>query len=480
MATTPTRAATYIRISQDVTGLRAGVERQLEDCLALAERQGFDVVRSYDDNDLSAFSGKVRPDFEAMLAGMKNGEFTAIVCWHPDRLYRSLKDLERLIDIADATGVQIRSVNGGDLDLSNATGKMVARILGSVARQESEHKGERQRRANEQQREGGKWGGSRTGMRAGGRPFGYGRDGQPCEPEASMLKQAAVDVLSKVSLRSIATEWNRRGVTTTRGNQWTNLTLRRALMNPTYAGLVTYAREVRVDGKVTRKREVVGGNAEWEPLWDIDTHRGLVAFLSDPGRRTSTAFERKHMGSGVYRCGRCGAPLYAAFTHGPDKMLYICRTTHLGRMGKPIDELVESTVLRVLGDTDIRNRLTPDDIDIDALHTRRGALQSRLDELAGMFAEGAIDASQLRRGTNDLRPQLAAVDRVLADAARMSPALNLVDAAGGDPDKLREHWSACSADIKGKVVDELMTVTVMPATTRGPRGFDPSLIDIEQ
>lgn len=181
----------------------------------------------------------------------------------------------------------------------------------------------------------------------------------------------------------------------------------------------------------------------------------------------------------MYRCGRCGGKLYAAFPHGPDKMLYVCRTTHLGRMGQPIDELVESVVLDVLSNTDTRNRLTADkDIDLDALHTRRGALQSRLDELAGLFAEGAIDASQLRRGTNDLRPQLAAVDNMLADAARTYPALNLVNGAGGDPDKLAELWSASSADIRGKIIDELMTVTVNPSPSRGPRGFDSELIDI--
>ena len=64
----------------------------------------------------------------------------ALICWHPDRPYRSMRDLERLIDIADAGGVSLRTVNGGDLDLANSSGRMLARILGSVARQESEQR----------------------------------------------------------------------------------------------------------------------------------------------------------------------------------------------------------------------------------------------------------------------------------------------------------------------------------------------------
>ena len=105
------RAAVYTRISQDATGQRAGVTRQLEDCEALADRLGWEVTHRYGDNDLSAYSGRTRPGFEAMLKAMADSEFGAVICWHPDRLFRSMKDLERLIDIANGRRVQLRTVN---------------------------------------------------------------------------------------------------------------------------------------------------------------------------------------------------------------------------------------------------------------------------------------------------------------------------------------------------------------------------------
>ena len=105
------RAAVYTRISQDATGQRAGVTRQLEDCEALADRLGWEVTHRYGDNDLSAYSGGTRPGFEAMLKAMADSEFGAVICWHPDRLVRSMKDLERLIAIADGGRVQLRTVN---------------------------------------------------------------------------------------------------------------------------------------------------------------------------------------------------------------------------------------------------------------------------------------------------------------------------------------------------------------------------------
>jgi hypothetical protein len=105
------RAAVYTRISQDGTGQRAGVTRQLEDCEALAERLGWEVTHRYGDNDLSASSGRTRPGFEAMLKAMADSEFGAVICWHPDRIFKSMKDLERLIDIANGGQVQLRAVN---------------------------------------------------------------------------------------------------------------------------------------------------------------------------------------------------------------------------------------------------------------------------------------------------------------------------------------------------------------------------------
>jgi DNA invertase Pin-like site-specific DNA recombinase len=458
MATSQTRrAGIYVRISQDATGKKAGVTRQLKDCRALAKRLRWTVVDTYDDNDVSAFNGEVRKDFERLLADIKAGGIDAVVCWHPDRLYRRVKDLQRLVEITDA-GVHIASVNGGDLDLSNSTGRMLARIIGSVAEQESEHKGERRVAANAQRAANGEW-------RADGpRVFGYTQRGERLEPEASAVTKAAEDVLNGVSLRSIAMDWNARGLLTTRGKRWSALTLRRMLMRPHYAALRVY------QGSVV-------GPGNWDKLFDEETHRGLVQLLSDPARRPNSAFVRKYLGSGVYVCGRCGGKLYAAHPHGPDKLLYICRTTHLGRAGAPIDAMVEAVVLGVLAETDIATRLTRrPGIDTVTLRVKRQTLVARRDELATLFAEGVLDGPGVKRESEKLAASIAAIDAQLTEAARRSTAATLlVDGPGA----LRRHWDAASPDIRGKVVDELMTVTVMPVTQRGHRGFDPSLIRIE-
>jgi site-specific DNA recombinase len=218
---------------------------------------------------------------------------------------------------------------------------------------------------------------------------------------------------------------------------------------------------------VTHHEKVVG-RGEWQPILDEDTHRGLVAYLSDPSRRPVVSFERRHILSGVAICGICGERLRATYPGGRRRpMTYACRSGyHLTRLGAPLDEYVEMVVLKALRDTDIHLLLADGrKVDVGELHTRRAALQARADDLAAMFAEGAIDASQLRRGTSELRTQLTSIDNQLAELARRNPVADLLDAG----EAVEKRWTALSPDMRGKIVNELMTVTVLP-TPRGVKG----------
>ena len=244
---------------------------------------------------------------------------------------------------------------------------------------------------------------------------------------------------------------------TSRGKPWTNLQLRRVLMNATYAGLLTY------DGKV-----VEGVVGEWKALWDINVFYALCAFLKDESRRPGASFERKHVGSGVYRCGKCGAPLYAARPSGQRNISYICRAkAHLGRSAAPLDAYVELLVLKLLRRSDIHRRLTTaPDVDLDALQAQRAGLTAQKDKLANLLVEGVLTETGVRRESKRLAEQIDAVTATLTAATRTSPAARML--ADG-VDKVQQHWDAATPDIRGKVIAELMTVTVRPVP-RGQRG----------
>ena len=261
---------------------------------------------------------------------------------------------------------------------------MVARILGSVARQESEHHSERRRAANMQRAEFGAW-------QAQSRTFGYTQDGTPLEPEATAYRQAVTDVLRGKSIRSIVIEWNKRGLKTTKGNPWRSPRLRRLLVNPRYAGIVVHR------GKVME-----GVESSWTPLIDKTTHRGLVAYLSDPARVTNTSFERKRIGTGVYRCGLCGGPMKATVPTPPKKWQYQCRDHgHVVRSGQPVDDLVENAVLERLSQPDARLVLNTPDVELGALTVQRAALVETYDQLSTLLVEGVLDGPMARKNAAD-------------------------------------------------------------------------------
>src|SRR5690606_14718538 len=160
-----TRAAIYARISRD-DGSALGVSRQAEDCRALIERHGWTAGPEFVDNDVSAYSGRRRPQYDALLEAVAAGEVEAIVAWHPDRLHRSPRPLEVSIDLSESTGCKVATVQAGELHLSAASGRMTARVVGAVARHESEQQAERMRRQKRQAAEMGLPG-------TGYRPFGY-------------------------------------------------------------------------------------------------------------------------------------------------------------------------------------------------------------------------------------------------------------------------------------------------------------------
>ncbi len=360
---------------------------------------------TYSDNDISAFSGKERPRFEALLTDIAVGKVDVVICWHTDRIYRSLRDLTRLFEAGP--NLLIKTVRGGDIDLSNATGKMVATILASVQVQESEHHSERRKLKYIQQAATGDY--DNHGHRTG-----YTRDGQPHEPEATMLRAAAADVLEGGSLRGIARLWNEAGMTTTLGTRWNSTRIKRNLLNPRYAGI-----------RMHLGKQVMLGT--WTPLIDEDTHRRLVADLTDPARVKVVSFERKYVGTGVYRCGVCGATVRVSFP-GKGKRSYgrkYACSAHscVMRAGDPVDDYVENLVVERLSRPDAHLLIDGPGCDVAALQDARAGWAAKYDQLVELLDDGTLDGPQVREKAAEYRAEIAAIDSQLAADALPRPRL---------------------------------------------------------
>ncbi|MGW1252566.1 recombinase family protein [Streptomyces sp. NPDC002535] len=461
-----TRAVIYCRISQDRTGAGLGVDRQRIDCEALAERNGWDVVEVYVDNDVSAYSGKKRKDYQRMLADLEDGTATVVVVWHTDRLHRSPTELERYIDLCEQRGVSTHTVQAGELDLATPSGRMTARILGAVARQESEHKGHRVARARMQKAMAGEWGG-------GIRPFGWGvptgetktvvdrKTGEEIEvpvldmnkavpEEAAAIDQGHEMLLAGQSLKSWVRWLADKGFLTPRGNPIGHVEGRDMLLRPRNAGIAVY-----------RGEEV--GVGLWERLVPVEKHRAVVAILKDPNRRTSPGSTPKWLGSLIYRCGIHGCTSTTRVTKagGSKRPGYRCLTNHGGaRRADKVDEYVEDLIVERLSRPDAADLLTPgpDDLDVTGLQQESEAIRRRLTDLAALFGAGQISMVQFTEGSDVARAQLEGVNQQLARAATRDPLVSLV----GAPD-VRKAWKAMDLEQQRSVLRALLEVIIRPA-----------------
>lgn len=328
------RSAIYVRISDDREGKALGVARQERDCRALCEAAGWDVVAVLSDNDVSAYRNVRRPGYESLLTGLRDGSWDVVVAWHPDRLHRSPIELETFIDVIEQAKVKVATVEAGNYDLSTPTGRMTARVVGAVARHESEHKASRLRSKHAELARAGKSAG-------GGKAFGFEPDRVTIrESEAALIREAAQAVLDGASLRAVCRSWEKAGAVTQKGGPWSVTVVRRILMSARIAGVREH------DGQTFE--------AEWPAIVDYQTVLRLRSILTDPSRNKRHRVRKYLLTGGLAICGECRRPLVARPKDGGARC-YVCSTGNgftgcgkIRRLAEPLEEDVAGRLIRYL------------------------------------------------------------------------------------------------------------------------------------
>jgi DNA invertase Pin-like site-specific DNA recombinase len=457
-------AAVYLRISEDRSGEQLGVTRQREDCLALCQSKGWQPVE-YLDNDTSATNGKPRRAYERMLADAREGRVGAVVVWDLDRLHRRPIELEAFMALADDKHLALATVSG-DVDLSTAQGRLVARLKGSVAAHEGEHRKARQLRATRQLAE--------RGVPNWTRAFGYlGDTRQPDPATAPLVKQAYAAVLAGASLGDVCRLFNDAGAMTVNGKPWTPTVVSKFLRKPRNAGLRTYG--VRY-GRVTRDDVVGQGN--WPALVDERTFWAAQAVLDAPGRAPGRKSVRKHLLTGVLGCGKCGGYLSGAYVGKATKQLtYICKGCHGINVRA---EYVEPLLLDIVGGrlamddaVDLLKAEIQDQEQAEAIRAEINALYGELDALAVERAEGLMTARQVKISSDIIGEKIVKLERRQHDQERVRVFRDLPLGTPEAVDAVRQ----LSPDRFRAVVDVLMNATVAPVGKSG-RVFDPERLQV--
>ena len=213
---TTARAVGYVRVSTDKqAGQGVSLEAQGERIRAMATVQGVELLEVIVDAGESAATLN-RPGVGRLLALIDGRQVQTVIVTKLDRLTRSVRDLADLLERFERRGVSLVSVNES-LDTGTAAGRLVLNVMMSVAQWEREAIGERTREAMLHKKA--------MGQRVGTVPFGYqlAEDGRTLTENA--LEGRALEIIRECraagyTLRAIADELNRQGVTTRRGTTW--------------------------------------------------------------------------------------------------------------------------------------------------------------------------------------------------------------------------------------------------------------------
>jgi DNA invertase Pin-like site-specific DNA recombinase len=446
------QAGIYCRISEDREGAGLGVQRQREDCEAIAQKRGWDVARVYVDNDISAYSGKPRPEYRKLMEDIESGFLQAVVVWHLDRLHRQPKELEAFIDLVERKQVSLASVSG-EHDLATPEGRLTARIIGAVARAESEHKSRRIRRKKLEMAQSGRWSGG-----GGTRPYGYSDHCAEIIPEeAAVIREGMERLLAGESLRSLCFDFNSRGLRSVHGNLWNSRALSRILKSARIAGLIEHHTAGIVDGT-------------WEAIITKKERARLLAFLNDPSRRTFAGGRPAlTLLSGLLRCSHCGGPLVA----GPPTRYkgeykgasYHCSPRPDRGCGKTsvtarlVETYVVDGVLKLLSDPRLLSK--PDagkrvDQDIEAIAADR----AMLDEIAAAYAGRKITMAEWLSARQPIEERISQATKRIADQSLDSGVRRLA----GEPSEIRDRWPSFSVDQQRSLIKSVLDhVVVLPA-----------------
>lgn len=452
-----TTAGIYTRLSLDRDGTSTATERQQQDCEEVASRLGLDVVRVYEDNDVSAFDRKKRrPAFEEMVLDVSMGKLDHIIVWRSDRLARQPADLERFILACEKNGSSLLSVT--EPEFGGRTGLLVLRMLVNFAAHESGVKSERVARKIKADAEKGR---PKIG---GNRPFGYTYSFEPDPIEAPFYREAVDRVLAGETVNAVASDWIERGVPTVKGGRWTASNLYRMLRAPSQAGIRTYHGR-HFDGT-------------WEPLVPRERWERLQAVVAGnstgPVKRTVT----RHFLTGLVYCGACETRMQGTRIKQTrsqrEYRIYRCSPHHhhgCGRVsidGDRLEKIVEARFLHAAGTGQLAALVAnqQDEAGVLALMAQLREDETSLEQL---MKDHYVDRTLPRPAFLSIKDSLEArIEATREQVARH--ASTALTAPCEDAEALEREWRARGPAWRRSVLEALVRRVVVAPAPAGKRG----------
>jgi site-specific DNA recombinase len=452
----------YLRVSLDRSGRARSIEEQHHENLEAASARGVTLGEPYKDESISAsrYSTKTRDGFGKLLADLEHGRFGAdeLWLWESSRGSRKVGEWVTLIELCEQQQVKIHVTthnrtydpsNGRDrrslledaVDSEYESGKISARLKRAAAASAA------------------------AGKPHGRAPYGYRRRydertkkliaQEPDPIEAPVIRELFERVKAGHSLRSIALDWEARGIRTRTGKIFTPQHLRVLATTAAYGGLRVHDTNGHGGSHSPQPGapgvQVVKGT--WDPLVTEATYRAVQRILTDPKRTTTRPGRAKHLLSNIARCDVCDGPIFVSFRSG--QTTYQCRRGCVRVQKEDIEELADGVILGYLARPDVHQALQAAEADSDALQAVRDELataRARLAELADAAATGTISIATVTRMEPQILAMIAGLERREAELATPSALYGFIT-PGANVDR---RWHAAPMSTRREIARLLL------------------------
>lgn len=415
------RAVIYTRYSSHAQR-DVSIEQQLKACKVFAERQGIEVVGTYEDRALTGTSDR-RPGFQKMIRDAERGDWDYVIVYTLDRFARDRYDSAVYKRQLKTCGVKVLSAMENISD--DPTGVLMESLLEGLAEYYSKELSRKITRGMDDN--------ASKCMVNGLLPLGYIRDekGQYAidETEAELVREIYRRVDEGELQSRIIADLNLRGLRTKLKKPWTRSSFDRILCNERYTGVYIY-KDIRIPGGIPQIID--------QELFDAVQHR-----LHTKNNPRSTSPQRRRRDASIYLltgklyCGHCKSPMIGVSGKSQAATpyyYYVCKEKRSNHTcdKKPVRrEKIEYSIAAALKNTMLTDQAITALADAAIAHQHKNAEHSDIAFLRDRLAEintaiknivSAIEAGIFSSATQkrlaDLESEQATVTHQLAAAER--------------------------------------------------------------
>jgi DNA invertase Pin-like site-specific DNA recombinase len=345
-------AVGYVRMSTDQQ--QDSPARQRQDIEALASRQGFRIIRWYEDHGQTGTESSKRREFQKLLADAKAGTFQAVLLSEQSRMSRE--------DIFDAmqhwrlfrdAGVSIITCQRGELKFDNLGGVITAIVDQYGAREESVKLAQRVASGLRLK--------AKQGQRIGGMVFGYDREviddtgrvvkrvhfrerfRKPITWRTRLVPSADAEAVAAVkwafaavrqgkTVGAVVRELQDRKLLTVYGNPFDYGSTLGLLTNPTYAGTLRAGVDSRAKFCALATDGLIVVENAHEPIVLPEQFEEVQRILASR-KQQHDRVPGRHTLAGMVTCGHCGRRMSGVhrkdYNHGEGGRFYHCNPSPL-------------------------------------------------------------------------------------------------------------------------------------------------------